>query len=229
MAAIDKTYLNSWEKYNEFKNWLNDQGTVIDDFGNTFRPVTLLWDMDEDDFKNGWRAVASFPTHVDIWLIRNCPLEYIQTGLEEQYSSYQDIKNRVSDYDVYQRNGLGKNIRVNLQDSQEPFRDIRKGQYGKCFWTSISIDFPNDSYISYHDYNDVWLAYEDMRNNSTEGSVSSEFRVRGFMSRKAIYRKLQKWNLPEGTIVTIEYNCRVKFDDGLYGHEYKTIIRRKKA
>lgn len=228
MAAIDKTYLNSWEKYQEFKNWLNDQGTVVDDFGNAFRPVTLLWDMCEDDFKNGWRAVASFPTHVDIWLIRNCPLEYIQTNLEDQYSSYQDIKNRVSDYDSYQRNGLGKNIRVNLKDPLD-FRNIRKRQYGKCFWTAISIDFPNDSYISYHDYNDVWLAYEDMRNNSTKGSISSEFHVKGFMSRKAIYRKLQKWNLPEGTIVTIEYSSRVKFDVGLYGTAYKTIIRRKKV
>lgn len=226
MAAIDKTYLNSWEKYQEFKNWLNDQGTVVDDFGNTFRPITMLWDMCEEDFKNGWRAIASFPTHTDIWLIRNCPLEYIQTGLEEQYSSYQDIKNRVSDYDSYQRNGLGKNIKVKIQDIPCR-RNIRKGQYGKCYWTALSVKFPNDSYVSYHDYNDVWLECEDMRNNSTRGWVSSEFRVRGYMSRKAIYRKLQKWNLPEGAMVTIEYHYIDKIDGCRYLYEEIVIVKSK--
>lgn len=46
---------------------------------------------------------------MDKWLIRNCPIDFIQKRLKEQYGNdYDDIKN--GNCEMYERNGLGKNI-----------------------------------------------------------------------------------------------------------------------
>ena len=54
MAAIDKTYVNNWDQYLELKNFFESCGTVTDDFGNTFKPIIMLWHNEEADF-NEWR------------------------------------------------------------------------------------------------------------------------------------------------------------------------------
>lgn len=228
MAAIDKLYLNSWEQYTKFRDWLKSCGEVTDDFGNKFTPIYELWEYNEVDFDNNtWRPVSSFPTHIDIWLIRNCPLDYIQEGLEEQYTdSYQDIKDGVSDYDTYKRNGLGKNIKVRLQD-MPCTRDISRDSYGKQCWTYLDVRFPDDEFVHYHGGNDVWASYYDMRNRCNHGCVSSEFGKRGYMSRKAIYRKLQKWNLPEGATVRVTYECIDRIDNCRYCCDETVTIKRR--
>ena len=51
MAAIDKTYIKSWEQYAEIRDFFTSCGEVIDDYGNVFKPIDYLWKREENEFK----------------------------------------------------------------------------------------------------------------------------------------------------------------------------------
>lgn len=51
MAAIDKTYINSWQQYVELRDFFTSCGEVVDDYGNIFRPIDYLWKREEIEFK----------------------------------------------------------------------------------------------------------------------------------------------------------------------------------
>ena len=38
MAAIDKTYIKSWDQYVELRDFFTSCGEVTDDYGNVFEP-----------------------------------------------------------------------------------------------------------------------------------------------------------------------------------------------
>lgn len=149
--------------------------------------------------------VMNNPVFFDVWLIRYCPLEWLQELLKKQYGeTYESIKNRTSLYDTYKRNGLGKNIKVKLPRS---CRHI----YG------ISIKFPEDHEfsVSYDDENNRWNNRLELREQWSFGSTAFHWEgpkknKRLFKrNRKSIFRCLQKWDLPEGTKVELVLdNCR---------------------
>lgn len=58
MARIDKTYINSWQQYVELRDFFNSCGEVIDEYGNTFRPIDYLWERDEIEFKETIERLA---------------------------------------------------------------------------------------------------------------------------------------------------------------------------
>ena len=50
MAAIDKTYIKSWDQYVELRDFFTSCGEVTDVYGNKFKPIDYLW-KEEDEFK----------------------------------------------------------------------------------------------------------------------------------------------------------------------------------
>ena len=210
MAAIDRMYLKTWDEYQELKRWIDSVGVVHDDFGNTFCLSNYLWPRTQKDFerlkKGDDLSIWSLPKYIDIWLIRNCPLEFIQENLREQYSGgwsktaltgynpddqYQQILEHRSIYDTYKRNGLGKASRVSINYKYKArFRDSHM-----VWW----IDILGVGWWYCRKY-DCWMESSfDMYDRSGDGDLSSTCIRKGYLSKKKLMRLIQKWNLPEGT------------------------------
>ena len=204
MAAIDKTYVNNWKDLKAIQDWAKT-AYAVDGLGNKYNVYEWCNDMTENEFNESikyqydrWKAqglkleeydgcaevvVWNTPTWLDVWLIKNCPLEVIQNRLKQQYgNSYEDIKNGTSIYDTYKRNGLGKNIR---------FKVLKKPNFHariKCSWWVQC----NDDYW-YNDELDVWS-----RNYELIPYTTNVAHIHGHLTERKILRYLKKWNLPKG-------------------------------
>jgi len=158
------------------------------------------------------------PIYVDIWLIRNCPFEEIQNRLKEQYSGgwsktaftdhnednlYEQIKNRTSVYDTFQRNGLGKKAKVkfhNIIGSWCRDKHCRWWIEVNPYWIGekkTKFDIGENPW--YNENDDMWYwdkeAMPWTSNNCTK---------KGSLTKKNIVNLIKKWNLPKGSIVTFE-------------------------
>lgn len=227
MAYIDKTYLNSWEQYVTLKDWCTSIGTTVDDYGNKITPLEFLWEYTEKDFThvddtpfNGL-PVWNTPEYFDVWLIRKCPLNFIQDRLKEQYgegwsktsltgrqseSQYQLIKEHRAQCDLYKRNGLGKNAVMKIKWNY----NYRFNDDNLVWWIDILHTDDSDSWW-YNRDEDKWL-------NTGKGELgewnSNTCIKKGRFSLKKVLRLIRKWNLPEGTRVrfSIEYKRYVQKD-----------------
>lgn len=99
MAAIDKIYLNTQEQYRQFKKWCYEQPPLCDKYGKEVRISDYLWNRDDRDEPG---PVMSAPCYIDAYIIRNCPLDFVQEELMINYGHYsqkrlreyyEDIKN----------------------------------------------------------------------------------------------------------------------------------------
>ena len=88
MAAIDKIYLNSYKEYKEFQEWLLKQPKLKDKYGTEVSIYAYFfdwWDDPKDWENNNSHPVFSAPYYVDAYVIKNCPLEYVQKELMVNY------------------------------------------------------------------------------------------------------------------------------------------------
>lgn len=89
MAAIDKIYVNSYEECKEFKEWLLKQPKLKDKYGKEVSIYSYFFDWwDNPEYwtdKNSHHPIYSAPSYVDAYIIRNCPLNYIQKRLMLMY------------------------------------------------------------------------------------------------------------------------------------------------
>lgn len=219
MAAIDKTYIKTYNQYKEVYDWCKD---IIVTFNDkiSFKPFDFICKYTEDDFnqlpENGELVLWNTPYYMDRWLIRNCPIDFIQKRLKEQYGNdYDDIKN--GNCEMYERNGLGKDIHFKVikkpyiynrfnflyRDRQNQLRVYKENRKG--IW-QISIE-DEDNYWYYNEKHDYWT-------NEIEGfpfDSSTCIIKKKNLNIKSIYRYLRKWNLPAGIKITID---NVRFDFG---------------
>jgi hypothetical protein len=264
MAGIDKTYISSWNQYEELYNFFQSCGEVTDDFGNKFNPIDYLWEFEKDNFlsrldelakrekerydsggykeilKEGYITQGGYdnfnpydhidipimntPIVFDVWMIRNCQhIGWLQEDLKRKYGNgyskasfeesgdetlYSQILNHTSPYDTYKRGGLGKNISVN----KDSFPIISLFGIRK-FWLWVEVLKSNsnsDGYWWYDIERDYW--YCDKELHLAGGSISSTATIWGKkkFSPKALFRKFQKWNLPEGTKLRVSVCMRDK-------------------
>jgi hypothetical protein len=87
MAAIDKIYVDSYEKYVEFKEWCEKQPPFTDKYG-VKEPMTryLITGWEKENWVE--HPIASFPFYIDAYIIRNCPFNYIQKELMIRYGHH---------------------------------------------------------------------------------------------------------------------------------------------
>jgi len=193
MAGIDKTYLDSYDEYTEIIDWCNSIGTVTDKYGNTFNPLDFVYErnLTKDEFEPGM-ILWNTPTYFDLFLIRSCPIKFIQERLEEQYNKdfIQSVIENRSPYDTFKRNGLGKNLKITVLRKPD-----YKGNYKKTWWW-ISI---GNSDWWYNEYNNEWVHYLEGKEHNT--NVCS--RYRGKLTMRKIIRILRKWDLPSGLEIRI--------------------------
>lgn len=159
---------------------------------------------------------------MDKWLIKNCPIDFIQKRLKEQYGDdYDDIKN--GNYETYKRNGLAQYIHFKVikkphvyrrfsfiyTDRQNKLRVYKDNKMG--VWDIRVID--EDYYWFYNEQYNYWTNnIEDFPFDSFTCTLKKKN-----LNIKSICRYLRKWNLPAGIKITID---NVYFDD--YGWELIT-------
>ena len=106
MAAIDKIYIDSFEKYKLFKDWCKTQPKIKDKYGKETSLIDYVFKYTE--WSDGAvLPVCKNPYYIDAYLIRNCPFDFIQKELMVSYGklSQDDIKEA---YDVVMKRGGGK-------------------------------------------------------------------------------------------------------------------------
>ena len=107
MAAIDKIYIDSFEKYKLFKDWCKTQPKIKDKYGKETSLIDYVVKYTEE-WKDGVvLPVCNNPYYIDAYLIRNCPFDFIQKELMLSYGkwSQDDIKEA---YDIVMKRGGGK-------------------------------------------------------------------------------------------------------------------------
>ena len=186
MAAIDKTYVNTWQQYCEIRDWT--KGKIVEYPNGVKEPLSnYVIGWDEEDFSgegfNGERPVWNTPTCLDRWLWLNCPLELVRNRLKEQYSE-EALDEFV--HPVFKRNGLGKKARMKVLHKPK-YKLKQKGHWWVQIWN-------RDSYIwDYDDETDQWHHLKEYCPTYTNTAY-----VKANPSAKAILRAIRKWDLPEG-------------------------------
>lgn len=96
MAAIDKIY-GTQKQYLELRDWLLENEVPIRcETGDMFNEddelvvdyqVLLLSSRlyTEKGYNKDHRPIANFLPEMDMWLMENCPIEFVQERLKEQY------------------------------------------------------------------------------------------------------------------------------------------------
>ena len=89
MAAIDKIY-GTQDQYLELEKWLlkNQKPikSLVDVESNQYEyvlPTDCLYD--EEGYNEEHRPISNFGISIDEWLKENCPLDFVQKRLREQY------------------------------------------------------------------------------------------------------------------------------------------------
>ena len=111
MAAIDKIYIDSFVKYNIFKEWCRLQPKIKDKYGKETSLINYVFSYNE--WKDGAvLPVCNNPYYIDAYLIRYCPFDFIQKELMLNYGKWdQDMideldyeyKKAHKPYDKYER------------------------------------------------------------------------------------------------------------------------------
>lgn len=89
MAAIDKIYVSNREQYLEFKKWCEEQPPLIDKY-DVKVPLSRYVYKHSDEWNGG--VVFCGPYYADAYLIKNCPLDYIQKELMLNYGHWSQDK-----------------------------------------------------------------------------------------------------------------------------------------
>lgn len=87
MAAIDKTYVN-WEDYKAFREWCYNQPKVKDIFGKEVSISKYLYKYDNPFHSK--MPVMNAPCYIDAIIIRECPIEGVQSALKTNYGEWSD-------------------------------------------------------------------------------------------------------------------------------------------
>ena len=85
MSYIDKLWVSSHEEYAEFVNWIGNKTVKFFD-GTVVNVNQFLIEWSDNDFNGKELPLMNSPLFIDVWLIQNCPFEYILNQLTEKYS-----------------------------------------------------------------------------------------------------------------------------------------------
>lgn len=200
MAAIDKTYVDSWEEYKEIRDWAIKTNVTYPngDIGSKMINWFYFPDLTEDNFKENKEYVLWNTSEiVDMFLYKHCPFELVQERLKEQYSdlSYLD-RESINEHEI------GNHFII-------PKKFINRILYWQ--WYCIEVKY-NERYWGYNTETDQWVSTNEL------GKFHQYWLYIKLTSRKTLARQIRNWNLPKGAIISINCIC--------YRHKCKIVIRK---
>ena len=197
MAAIDKTYTSSWEDYQLLVEWCKGKSFTLKN-GDVIKPSNYIYEWERESF-DGERELPIWntPTYLDIWLIRNCPLGFIQDRLKEQYGGgwskeaftdhndkdmYHQILHYRSPYDVWRSKGSHK-FSIKYEENHKIKDD------DLVWWVTVI-----DDGWWYNEKHNMWY------HNDEALPINSNYaHFRGNISKRKLARLIKRWDLPKGT------------------------------
>ena len=149
------------------------------------------------------------PTYFDIWLIRNCPIDFIQDRLKQQYASdYDEIKERRSVYDNYVKPAAGSHFKIALSGLggkvEASFPRVRAKWYHFQVLNSSDWYYSDETKEWHH-----WLECREWNTNTAD--------IRGCLTKRKLKRIILKWGFPAGTILRV-YSS--------HGHLFQILVKR---
>lgn len=142
------------------------------------------------------------PTYFDIWLIRYCPIDFIQGRLKQQYGDYEEIKMRNSEFDRYVRPAASSHFKILPLGS---FPRIRQ----KNLWLDIQTE---DNEWAYNEETGKWYNLLECREFNTNTMT-----LRGPITRKKFKRVIKKCGFPAGVRLRAYSN---------YGASFEVVIKK---
>lgn len=195
MAAIDKTYTNNFNEYQEFLNWAKTT-TFTCPNGTKIYVYNYVYDFwTKEDFDEAPRPIMCSSFSLDYFLIKYCPFKFVQDRMlevcgEEYYNS---VKNGTSEYDKFKYPEIGtkfKIVRNSLFNHKNYLYKFR--HHTNKFIFSIELD-------------DVTLWYNKELKRYLMTYELGEYgasALRKAKTIKALIRVLRKLKLPKNSIVT---------------------------
>lgn len=180
MAVIDKTYLK-YQDYLILKEWCENTKLIYSD-GKEGSPKDFLY-LYTEPYK-GKLPVWNTPWAFDDWLRNNCPLDFIQKRLNEQYGN--------------------KPVFEDVESFDEPgthYIYITKPNYKvRDKWWTIE-DFQQLSQFKYNYTSKKWNTLYDLVNPNDDTSYILSIKN---LTKRKLNRLVRKWKLPKGTTLKIE-------------------------
>lgn len=195
MACIDKTYTNSFSDYRELIEWAKDNKFVCPNGLEINILNSIYLNRTEESFKNGEVAVMNTSYTEDYFLIKYCPLEFVQNRMKKVYNKdyYDSIKNGTSEYDRFIYPEIGTHFTV-IRGKWMKHKNYLWKLRRKQIKFDITVKY-NDSPLWYNEkLNRFLLPYE-----LGEPTASWSYKT---YTVKALLRYLRKLKLPKGAIVT---------------------------
>jgi len=194
MAGVDKTYARSFKEYVELREWMKDK-VITFPTGQKIIVINQLWELEESDFgpEGGEYAVMSTPHWFDVYLIQNCPVEFVQNRMKEVYSySYEELKALKFPPSIPDNFKQNRKIKIIKHPVKGRFRLTNNGlNCHNYFWLSEDWDNPNRLYFDSRFK--VWV---------TEMFPHDTFSSR-HKTIKSLIRFLRKQYLPSGITFTL--------------------------
>lgn len=215
MAAIDKTYTNSWEEYQKLKEWAKDKIYTCPN-GAVVNLNHFIYPWNKEDFKGDELPVMNTSYSADYFFIKYCPLDFVNKRMEYVYGEeyIERVKNGTSEFDIPIKKGKHVKQVFCYYSWSHKFNNFRKQTRRPYnFTVSCGID---SYYMGYDETDDKWLVigHEFVSSNHGFSSVA-HLKCKTI---KAVIRKLRKWNFPIGTVVLI-YGKYV-------GEEWKFVVKK---
>lgn len=196
MAAIDKTYVSSYEDWKEIIDWAKKTVFTCPN-GIKFHVIDWCYtysDSTEDDIRdclNNHKTipVMNTPQALDYFLIKYCPIKVVQDRLREVYNSdfIDSVLKGISIYDTFVKPNFGKHYKF-IKKPKLYYNSI-------CYYVDVTIPKEISLYPSYNMEYNIWLMDNELGYATTHNG-SFCFRVK---SLKSLIRTFRKWKLPIGT------------------------------
>lgn len=183
MAAIDKTYCKNYTEYSQLKEWA--KGKVINFWNGSKLIISdYIYEWEESDFNGRDLPIMNTPECLDIYLIQNCPVKFVQDRMKyvwgEEYSDKKNIE-----FPTVRPTDLKQNRKIIIsQTGNLPLKN--KGLYSHRGWRLQSIN----SGMSFDTETKKWVRDQDNLPHNTNTSHHKTI--------KELIRFLRNQYLPSG-------------------------------
>jgi len=185
MAGIDKTYTKSFEEYQQLVEWAKDKEIVFSKKQKE-RISDYIYHWNKEDFTSeSLLPVMNTPTNIDIFLIQNCFVKFVQDRMKEVYGEESIKEFNIITFPIQFPENYKQNRKIVISKSKRlPL--YNKGINSHSWWWLQSDDFN----WGFDSDNNMWVNRELYFPNNTNTSHHKTI--------KSLVRFLRKQYLPSG-------------------------------